>query len=149
MKRIIYTIVFAISLNAVFAQTYNMKIKQGTVTVYSQTSTVDEITFDNTTNFTCGSPVLYGGETYQTILIGSQCWFQENLNVGTRINGSSNQTDNGEIEKYCYNNLDANCVTYGGLYQWDEAMQYVTTAGTQGICPDGWHIPIAYPEFNT
>ncbi len=29
----------------------------------------------------------------------------------------------------------------GGLYTWDEAMQYVTTEGAQGICPAGWHIP--------
>ncbi len=65
----------------------------------------------------------------------------ENLNIGTMINGSSNQTDNGTIEKYCYNNSTSNCDTYGGLYQWDEMMQYTTTAGTKGICPDGWHIP--------
>jgi uncharacterized protein (TIGR02145 family) len=65
----------------------------------------------------------------------------ENLNVGTMINGSNNQTDNGTIEKYCFDDNTANCDTYGGLYQWNEMMQYVTTAGTQGICPGGWHIP--------
>jgi uncharacterized protein (TIGR02145 family) len=27
-------------------------------------------------------------------------------------------------------------------------MQYLTTAGTKGICPDGWHIP-TYAEFDT
>ncbi len=30
---------------------------------------------------------------------------------------------------------------YGGLYQWNEMMQYTTTAGVQGICPGGWHLP--------
>ena len=35
----------------------------------------------------------------------------------------------------------SNCNTYGGLYQWDEAMQYVINEGVQGICPSGWHIP--------
>jgi len=65
----------------------------------------------------------------------------ENLNIGTRIDGSGNQTDNSTIEKYCYNNSTTNCDTYGGLYQWDEMMQYVTTEGTQGICPAGWHLP--------
>jgi uncharacterized protein (TIGR02145 family) len=93
------------------------------------------------TPFVCGDVVLYGGETYHTVSIGSQCWFQENLNVGTRINGSGNQTNNSIIEKYCYSDLGANCTTYGGLYQWNEAMQYVTTQGTKGICPTGWHIP--------
>ncbi len=35
---------------------------------------------------------------------------------------------------------EANCAIYGGLYEWPEAMQYVTTEGAQGICSDGWHI---------
>jgi uncharacterized protein (TIGR02145 family) len=50
-------------------------------------------------------------------------------------------TDNATIEKYCYDNNPANCTTYGGLYQWDEAMQYSTTEGAQGISPNGFHIP--------
>jgi uncharacterized protein (TIGR02145 family) len=65
----------------------------------------------------------------------------ENLNIGTMINGSGNQTDNITIEKYCYNNSTSNCDVYGGLYQWEEMMGYVTTEGTQGICPTGWHLP--------
>ncbi len=80
-------------------------------------------------------------QTYATVQIGTQCWMAENLNIGTMVNGGGNQADNSTIEKYCYNNSTANCDTYGGLYQWDEAMQYVTTAGTQGICPTGWHFP--------
>jgi len=160
MKKIIFTIIFVIAVNAVFAQTYNMKIKQGAITVYSQTSTVDEITFDNTTNFTCGNPILYGGDLYPTVLIGSQCWFQKHLNIGTKIAGSFDQTDNNIIEKYCYNDIDANCITYGGLYQWAETVQYLNgatnttspdpafTGNVQGICPEGWHIP-TLPEFQT
>jgi len=81
------------------------------------------------------------GNVYNTVLIGDQCWMKENLNTGTRINGSSNQTNNGTIEKYCYDNLESNCDTYGGLYQWNEMMGYSTTPGAQGICPTGWHIP--------
>ncbi len=83
----------------------------------------------------------YGGQVYNTVLIGTQCWMKENLNIGTRIDGSQDQTNNGIIEKYCYNDDDNNCTTYGGLYQWHEIMQYVTTEGTQGICPSGWHMP--------
>jgi uncharacterized protein (TIGR02145 family) len=79
--------------------------------------------------------------TYTVVELGDQCWLGENLNVGTRINGASDQTDNSTIEKYCYNDLESNCDTYGGLYQWDEAMQYVATESAQGICPAGWHIP--------
>ena len=46
-----------------------------------------------------------------------------------------------EIEKYCYDNLETNCEIYGGLYQWDEMMQYSEVPGAQGICPDDWRIP--------
>jgi len=65
----------------------------------------------------------------------------ENLNIGTRIDGIENQSNNGIIEKYCYDNTEANCDIYGGLYQWDEMMGYTTTAGVQGICPETWHLP--------
>lgn len=88
----------------------------------------------------CGT-VVYGGKIYSTVIIGSQCWLKENLDIGTMIPGMQDQINNGVIEKYCYNNDPNNCNIYGGLYQWNEAMQYSTTPGTQGICPPGWHIP--------
>jgi len=84
-----------------------------------------------------GIPSLsYEGQTYKTVQIANQCWFKENLNVGAQINTSEDQMDNNVIEKYCNN-----CNLYGGLYQWNEMMQYTTQQGTQGICPSGWHIP--------
>jgi hypothetical protein len=97
--------------------------------------------------------VVYSGQTYNTVLIGSQCWSKENLNIGMRINGLQEQADNTIIEKYCYNNDSANCNLYGGLYQWAEAVQYQNNATNttspspafyghvQGICPIGWHLP--------
>jgi uncharacterized protein (TIGR02145 family) len=100
----------------------------------------NEISF-TTLAWQCGNTIIYEGQEYNTILIGSQCWMKENLNVGTMIPGSQNQTNNSQIEKYCYNNDPANCIVYGGLYQWDEMMEYSTTQGVQGICPVGWHIP--------
>ncbi len=89
------------------------------------------------------------GNTYDTISIAGQCWMRENIRVGTRIDSTSTpQTDNGTIEKYCYDDDPQECTaaqasgySNGGLYTWDEAMQYVTTEGAQGICPTGWHIP--------
>jgi uncharacterized protein (TIGR02145 family) len=101
--------------------------------------------FGNQLSFTafwlCGSQITYMDQNYNTVLIGNQCWMAENLNVGTRINGSQNMSDNGTIEKYCYDDNEAYCDEYGGLYQWDEIMQYVTDTVTQGICPNGWHLP--------
>jgi uncharacterized protein (TIGR02145 family) len=91
----------------------------------------------------CGQSVTdtRDGKTYNTVLIGTQCWFAQNLNVGQKILGSQTQENNGNLEKYCYNNNEVNCTLYGGLYQWNEMMQFTTTEGVQGICPAGWHIP--------
>jgi uncharacterized protein (TIGR02145 family) len=85
---------------------------------------------------------------YSTVRIGSQTWMAENLNVGAQINGNQQQTNNGIAEKYAYNDNSANCDIYGGLYQWDEIMQYNTNNGAKGLCPNGWHIPTD-DEFNT
>ena len=106
--------------------------------------------------FICGDILTdIDGNNYATVQIGSQCWMAENLNKGTMINpingGTNNdgdQTDNGIIEKYCYDNNTTDCDTYGGVYQWDEMMQYVSTSGAQGICPTGWHVP-SDDEFKT
>ncbi|MCD4679292.1 MAG: hypothetical protein K8S00_02775, partial [Bacteroidales bacterium] len=99
--------------------------------------------FEFNLGFPCpGIPsFVFGGQTYTTVQIGSQCWMAENMNIGIMINSTSNQGNNGIIEKYCYNNDTNKCNTYGGLYQWNEMMQYVSTVGTQGICPAGWHLP--------
>jgi uncharacterized protein (TIGR02145 family) len=93
-------------------------------------------------NDPCGRyNVEYGGIIYHTVKIGSQCWLRENLNIGTIIARDQNMSDNGIIEKYCGYEVEETCLTYGGLYQWNEMMQYSTTEGAQGICPAGWHIP--------
>ena len=115
--------------------------------------------FTTSTSGTIGSPcpgtptVIYAGKTYNTVQIGSQCWFKENLNIGIMIDSLIDASNNGIIEKYCYNNITDNCTKYGGLYQWAEAVQYKNSAtnltnanpplsgSIQGICPIGWHIP--------
>lgn len=89
-----------------------------------------------------GTPtVTYEGKTYNTVQVGTQCWLKENLDVGTRINGSVEPSNNGTIEKYCYGDNPSNCIAFGGLYQLGEAMEYVNTPGARGICPQDWHIP--------
>ena len=81
----------------------------------------------------------------------------ENLNVGIMVQGAEDQTDVSKIEKYCYNNDSLNCIQYGGLYQWAEAMQLPSECNTkscadqikpnhQGICPNGWRL-LTYDDF--
>jgi uncharacterized protein (TIGR02145 family) len=100
-------------------------------------------TFQFATNIPCleTPTVEFEGQVYNTIQIFSQCWLKENLNVGSMIQGILDMTSNDTIEKYCYYNEPDSCTKYGGLYQWDEMMQYTLELGTQGICPPGWHIP--------
>ncbi len=81
------------------------------------------------------------GQTYATVQIGTQVWMAENLNIGTQITGFNFPDDNGIIEKYCYGDNSSKCNGYGGLYTWDEMMNYEYVEETQGICPDGWHLP--------
>lgn len=84
------------------------------------------------------------GRTYEIVTIGGKVWMAENLNFGSLIKGYQSSSNNGQVEKYCYSNSNANCDTYGGLYQWGELMGYSTQEGAQGICPSGWHIPSNY-----
>ena len=90
--------------------------------------------------------VTCGGQTYKTVVIGTQTWFAENLNYA--VEGSK-----------CNGNNPANCDTYGSLYDWATAMNLPSScnSGTcsgyiqskhQGICPSGWHIP-SDAEWNT
>ena len=88
------------------------------------------------------STVSYDGVTYNTVSIGNQCWFKENLrttkyNDGTSISNvtnSSTWTSTTSGAYCCYDNNTSNCDTYGALYNW-----YAVETGK--LCPSGWHVP--------
>ncbi len=92
----------------------------------------------------CGgvSAVEYNGQTYNTVEIGDQCWFRENLNTTKYRSGTSisNVTSNSSWASlstgaYCnYNNSSTNGNIYGKLYNW-----YAVNTGL--LCPEGWHVP--------
>jgi uncharacterized protein (TIGR02145 family) len=106
-------------------------------------SVLKNVDRDTITPWICGDSLLDERDIkrYATVVIGAQCWMKQNLNVGTRIDGNANPADNDILEKYCYDDLESSCGTYGGLYLWDEMMQYSVEAGVRGICPNGWHLP--------
>jgi uncharacterized protein (TIGR02145 family) len=93
--------------------------------------------------FNCGQNLvdIRDGRSYPTLTIGGQCWMRSNLNFGNPVSFLQSQRDNCLREKYCYNDITSNCASSGGLYQWDEVMQYQQDEGIQGFCPAGWHIP--------
>ncbi|MBN1948051.1 MAG: hypothetical protein JW797_20450 [Bradymonadales bacterium] len=98
--------------------------------------------------FSCGDPLVDERDdmVYATVLIGTQCWMAQNLDVGVMISGALSPTDNDIVEKYCYGDDPANCESYGALYEWNELMGYLPSdaanpSTTRGICPAGWHVP--------
>lgn len=148
------TTVWTVPLNAPVANNYRISYFADSPNTISETNEGDNFSgwsapFSVTAApvADCGTVTDVDGNTYDTVVIGTQCWMKENMNVGSMINGSVAQTNNSTIEKYCYNNQASNCTTNhpnypdGGLYTWDEAMQYSNVEGAQGICPAGWHIP--------
>lgn len=126
--------------------------QQGDFNLDGQVNNTDKINFwsPNTGRssqlpgaWSCNFPItdIRDARVYNTVEIGDQCWMRENMNVGLKIPVQGEQTDNGIIEKYCYQNNIALCEEYGALYQWYEAMDYSTVPSSRGICPEGWHIP--------
>jgi len=108
-----------------------------------------DVSTSTSLSFLCGVSTVKDtdGNVYETVAIGNQCWMKQNMRVGKRIDITTKQSNNNIIEKYCFSDIDSNCTDNhpnhpdGGLYNWDEAMQYSTSTGAQGMCPAGWHIP--------
>jgi len=100
----------------------------------------------------------YEDYDYKTVQIGCQIWMAENLKY--EVEGSKCYGQDGLIYSYDFETNDsltvaeveANCKTYGRLYNWVTAMNlgeecYENYCSGdigfqhQGICPSGWHIP--------
>ncbi|NTW32109.1 MAG: hypothetical protein HGB12_05715 [Bacteroidetes bacterium] len=112
-----------------------------------------------TNPFICGSSTVndIDGNTYNTVLLGTQCWLKENMRTtkypdNTAIakgDAAAGDTDWG-IDHAWYScppntgNTAEDCAaaaSLGLLYQWSAVMHSSTTDGAQGICPSGWHVP--------
>lgn len=106
-------------------------------------SATQSIAVSNVPAFFCSDNLIdiRDNKQYPTVKLGTRCWMATNLNFGTTIPSSAMQRDNCINEKYCYNNIAVNCISYGGLYQWDEMMRYDNMPAAQGFCPPGWHVP--------
>jgi uncharacterized protein (TIGR02145 family) len=86
------------------------------------------------------------GNTYKTIIIGTQQWMAENLTTGSYRNGEPiitglsdtdwNSTNTASLGAWSYlaDNIENEC-PYGKLYNW-----YACTDSRQ-LCPAEWHIP--------
>ena len=91
----------------------------------------------------CGDPLSYQGYDYETVQIGEQCWFAENL----RAQNYRDELPISEVEDcttwsgitegaYCsYENQTDHSNVHGLLYNW------FVTDDSLGVCPSGWHVP--------
>ena len=96
-----------------------------------------------------GSIKDFDGNSYTSVVIGTQTWMVENLRTTHFNNGSeipliTNKAAWGSLTSpgYCWYNNDesSNKGTYGALYNW-------YTVNTGNLCPTGWHVP-SYDEWN-
>lgn len=82
------------------------------------------------------------GQSYRTVLIGSQRWMAENLNFRAA----------GPDSGMWYLNGSMSTAKYGRFYTWSTAMLLPDSCNSapcaskvrsrhQGICPQGWHVP--------
>jgi uncharacterized protein (TIGR02145 family) len=113
-------------------------------------------------SFTCGTSTVpdIDGNTYNTVLIGTQCWTKENLKVTKYNDGTAiplnNTYTSGTVSTVwqglttgaytIYGNessTGANATNYGFLYNWYAAKGVSTSGSTtyKNICPTGWHVP--------
>jgi uncharacterized protein (TIGR02145 family) len=93
------------------------------------------------------------GNSYNTVIIGSQLWMAENLKTRKYSDGTSipNTTLDATwaaltTGSYCdYSNTPSNSTTYGRLYNWyagdNNAATKMASNGGKNVCPTGWHVP--------
>ena len=92
--------------------------------------------------WSCGDLLGYQGYDYETVQIGEQCWFAENLLSESYANGDTIPGNLNSAWSYAtwgatavYEELAANLETYGRLYNW------YAVDDARGLCPSGWHVP--------
>ena len=78
------------------------------------------------------------GNQYRTVKIGNQVWMSQDLKVTHLPDGSALSTYDILIDKPAY-------LTFSGKVYYNAAAAqngtFETGTTTQGICPDGWHLP--------
>jgi len=98
--------------------------------------------------FNCGTSTIsdIDGNSYNTVLIGTQCWTKENLKVtkyndGTTIPDETANTAGwgglatGARTEYVAAGVTGYVGTFGYLYNW------YAVNDLRKLCPAGWHVP--------
>ena len=93
--------------------------------------------------WSCGDQLEYQGYHYETVQIGEQCWFAENLRSENYENGDVIPTNLSNAEwqssisgaMAVYGDGSLSLSEHGGLYNW------YAVDDARGLCPTGWHVP--------
>ena len=91
----------------------------------------------------CGDPLEYQGYDYETVQIGEQCWFAENLRAENYRNedaislleASNFWSETTDGARCWYLNNEGDFGSFGSLYNVAAALD------ARGICPTGWKVP--------
>lgn len=82
------------------------------------------------------------GNIYNSVIIGTQTWMQENLKTTRFNNGIEIPTtsllvvnDTTALYQWAYDQDTNNIDIYGRLYTWNVA------SNDDNVCPNGWHVP--------
>ena len=116
----------------------------------------------DTTTVACGDSVLFDNYWYETVLIGDQCWFAENLRTTVYANGDVIPAGVsgggwGELEGlgattvYGEGSSVFTCVDYSpdidacdeaqSLAEYGRLYNWYAVDDARGLCPSGWHVP--------
>ena len=110
------------------------------------------------TAFTCGDPVSYQGYDYETVQIGEQCWFAENLRSDYQdgdaipsnlldddwenaITGAVSVYGQGESVCNAYSPNGDACDETWSLEQYGKLYNWYAVNDERGLCPQGWEVP--------
>ena len=107
----------------------------------------------------CGDPLDYQGYDYETVQIGEQCWFAENLRSESYSNDDEisadlsdsewGSTSSGAIAVYGEGNSNCSAHSPNGdacneawsLDGYGRLYNLYAVNDERGLCPSGWHVP--------
>ena len=113
----------------------------------------------NEVPWSCGDPLEYQGYDYETVQIGEQCWFAENLRATSYRNGEGLLSGLGQEEwlntsegalanmgaagsscQHYHPDFDA-CDQSISLFEFGLLYNGYAVGDGRGLCPSGWKIP--------